>query len=139
MWAILLAGVITALMVQASYISVPRSSVEDFHQACRQAGLLVKQAASLYGSSEQVLYQQLRGQGHLSLWRLWQMKDDPDGRRFLRHYMPLVLEAMGLPIISPIEDVKELRDKLCRMVDQLQVNISRAELAERDIERKGAA
>ena len=133
MWLIA-AGILAALLMQSAYVSVPRSSVEDIQRACREAGLLVKQVAAIYGVSEQQFYQQARGQGHISIWRLIAMKHDPDGRRFLRAYMPLVLRSMGLSVVP--EDVA--RDIVGRVIDQLQVIQGRAQLAERDAE-EGAA
>src|SRR4051812_36845743 len=92
--------------------------IETFELACGRAGLTRDAVARMLGLKPEQLYQQLRLQGHFSLTRLVQMRDDPDGRRFLREYWPLVAADMGLPEVA---DALNVADAFHCFVNALQV------------------
>lgn len=98
---------------------------DTFDLACRGAGLTHDQVAGLLNIPKQQLYQQLRLQGHFSLTRLVRLRDYPDGRRFLRHYWPLVAADMGIPEVA---DALNVADAFQVLVDTIQVRMAKADL-----------
>jgi hypothetical protein len=78
----------------------PIDLIATFALACRRAGLTHDQVARLLKLKPEQLYQQLRLQGHFSLTRLVRLRDDPDGRKFLREYWPLVAHDMGISEVA---------------------------------------
>lgn len=115
-------------------VSPQDQSATDIDAACRAAGLSIKTVAAIYGVSQEQFYQQCRGIGHLSLWRLIAMSRDPEGKKFLRAYMPRVLRAMGFP---DLDEAIEVRDMFLRLVDRVQIKMAKAQIDERD--KEGAA
>lgn len=99
--------------------------IAAFDLACRRAGLTHDQVAGLLGMKEQQLHQQLRLQGHFSLTRLVRLRDDVDGRKFLREYWPLVAADMG---ISEVADKLAIADAFTVFIDALQKRMAHAEL-----------
>lgn len=98
---------------------------ETFDLACRRAGLTHDQVAGLLGMKEQQMFQQLRLQGHFSLTRLVRLRDDADGRKFLREYWPLVAADMGLPEFA---EKIATADSFHAFVNALQLQMAKADL-----------
>lgn len=99
--------------------------IATFDLACRRAGLTHDEVAGLLNMQKQQLYQQLRLQGHFSLTRLVSLRNDPDGRKFLREYWPLVAADMGIPEVA---DKLAVADAFQVFIDALQVRMLKAEL-----------
>jgi len=116
--------------------------LQDFLEACRRSGMTQDQVARIMGISPQQLAQQLRGEGHLSLSRLYAMSQDPDGQRFVWAYLPILAKAWNFPEaeiafrlceLAKSIDLKEvLRDSIGRIVDGFQVRLARAQLHQRE-------
>ncbi len=99
--------------------------VARFTQACREADIKKCVIASLMGISVEMLSKQLHNKGHLSLQRLLMLRDDPDGRRFLRCYWPLVAVDMGLDDVVDWIDAVDKTKAFGKIVDQIQIKMAR--------------
>jgi hypothetical protein len=110
--------------------------ISTFDLACRRAGLTHDQVAGLLGMKKEQLYQQLRLQGHFSLTRLVRLRDDPDGRKFLREYWPLVAADMG---ISEVANKLAVADAFQVFIDTLQVRMAKADLHAAEMPEKKRA
>jgi len=104
--------------------------VATFDLACKQAGFSHKQVAAMMGIGPEQLYQMLRQHRPLNLARLLQMRDDPDGRRFLRCYWPLVGEAMGF---AEFNEVRNVADALCAYINHMQTRITMAKVVDLEL------
>jgi hypothetical protein len=110
--------------------------VEMFDRACKTAGMQHKEIAGLMGVTKETLYGMLRQRRPLSLVRLLKLRDDPDGRKFLRAYWPLIGEAMGLP-----EFAHGLRvaDALLLFINHTQKTMAHAEMVAREVQDERTA
>lgn len=113
-------------MLSKHALSASFELLTAFDKACRLAGLTHDQVAGMLGMKKEQLYQQLRLRGHFSLTRLVRLRDDPNGRRFLRHYWPLVAADMGLPDVA---NALNVADAFQLLMDTIQVRMAKAEIA----------
>lgn len=120
-----------ALPASASTEEAAVDLLAAFSTACAVSGLSHKAVAFLMGVTREYLYQMLRQQRPLSLVRLLKMRDDPDGRKFLRAYWPLVGEAMGIPEFS---QGMRIADALMVFIDNHQKHMAKAQIAVREVE-----
>jgi transcriptional regulator with XRE-family HTH domain len=111
--------------------------IDAFDRACLAAGLSRKQVAALMEISPEQLYQMLRQKRPFSLVRLLKLRDDGEGRSFLRAYWPLVGEAMGLPEFS---HGLRVADALVLFINHTQKSMAVAELVAGEVQAdRGAA
>lgn len=106
--------------------------IDAFDRACLAAGLSRKQVAALMEISPEQLYQMLRQKRPFSLVRLLKLRDDGEGRSFLRAYWPLVGEAMGLPEFS---HGLRVADALALFIDNQQKTMAKAEIVAREVQQ----
>jgi hypothetical protein len=118
-------------LASASFGEAAVDLVESFDRACKLAGLTHEAVASMMGAKKEALYQMLRQQRPLSLVRLLKLRDDADGRKFLRAYWPLIGEAMGLPEFA---DGLKVADALQQFIANLQVRMVKCELVSREVQ-----
>src|SRR5262245_13614071 len=110
----------------------------DFNETLRRTSMTKDQVARIQGITPQQLSDQLQGQGHLSLTRLYIMKDDPDDRRFAFAYLIVLAESWGFKeavialriaeLASHVSLTDIVRDVLLKLADTVQQQVPKAQL-----------
>jgi hypothetical protein len=122
--------------LSASFNEARVDLIAAFDQACMSAGLSHKQVAALMEIKPEQLWQMLNQHRPFSLVRLLKLRDDADGRKFLRAYWPIVGEQMGLP-----EFAHGLRvaDALLLFINHTQKTMAHAEMVAREVQDERTA
>lgn len=136
MGALFLLAVGLLYLAVVSMIRIPSEAVSAFAEAtraaCRDAGISQKTLAIMLGLSDAQLSQWLAGQGNPALWRYFQLKDHPEGREFLKHFLPHIAETLGLPEYA---EALKLRDVMLSLINSAQLKVAKAELKTAKTER----
>lgn len=90
--------------------------------AREKAGIKQEYLAHLMGIPHSQLCDQLANRGHLSLQRVARLKDDPDGRRFMRFFVVALAEQLGfdLDALFDITRIERLAQRLIGQYDSRQ-------------------
>ena len=114
----------------------PRSLAHAVDRALRECDMKQATLAALMGISEPQLARQLTG--HLSLARLLQLRDDEDGRAFLRIFWPLMAAEMGLDVPALLLQAQAFAARFATLIDKVQIRMLDASLPDEEAERRRA-